>query len=82
MTPNLTTLTDSNVKNYFVKRPKFLYLNSLDKTELLPRMLIEEAHILEFLKLHQHRNLVRYYRYTLRNGRLTGIALERFDVIL
>ena len=82
MTPNLTALTDGDVKNYFVKRPKFLCLDSPDETELLPRMLIEEAHILEFLKLHQHRNLVRYHGCTSRNGRLTGIALERFDVIL
>ncbi|KAF2213378.1 hypothetical protein CERZMDRAFT_17352, partial [Cercospora zeae-maydis SCOH1-5] len=49
---------------------------------LLPALLLEEAKLLEFLKIHPHPNLIKYYGCTLKNGRITGIALERHEVLL
>lgn len=53
-----------------------------DIAALLPGLLLEEAKLLEFLKTHPHPNLIRYYGCTLKNGRVTGIALEKLDVLL
>ena len=81
-TPDITVLQEVDARSCYIKRPQFLCLDSPEETELLPRMLIEEAQILELLALHPHPNLVRYHGCTSRHGRLTGLVLERFDVIL
>ncbi|KAK0247097.1 hypothetical protein LTS09_017766 [Friedmanniomyces endolithicus] len=83
VTPGITILPDgSDVKSLFIKRPKLLCLDNPDETELLPKMLLEEAEVLEFLKSRSHKNLVRYYGCVSRRGRIVGIALEKHDVIL
>ncbi|KAF2240259.1 hypothetical protein BU26DRAFT_443059 [Trematosphaeria pertusa] len=52
--------------------------------KLVPRMLFEEAEILEFLNHDQHRhpNIIRYHGCTVKRGRITGLALEKYDVML
>ncbi|KAK0268001.1 hypothetical protein LTS00_017671 [Friedmanniomyces endolithicus] len=83
VTPGITILPDgSDVKSLFIKRPKLLCLDNPAETELLPKMLLEEAEVLEFLKSRSHKNLVRYYGCVSRRGRIIGIALEKHDVIL
>lgn len=83
VTPGLTIVADNNdLKNFYIKRPKLLCLDNLEETQLIPKMLAEEARILEFLKGYEHRNLVRYYGCILRRGRIVGLALEKYDMIL
>ncbi|KAK5149854.1 hypothetical protein LTS14_010569 [Recurvomyces mirabilis] len=73
MTAGLTIVADDNdMKRYYIKRPKLLCLDDLEETKLLPRMLVEEAQVLEILKPYGHRNL----------GRIAGIALQKYDIIL
>lgn len=79
----LTTITDDhNVKDYYIKRPKLLCLDNSEETQLLPKMLSEEAYVLELLKPHGHPNLVRYYGCISKQGRIAGIVLEKYDVVL
>ena len=80
-TPTITAWTGST-SDYFVKRPKLLCLDNPDETKILPKLLIEEAEMLEFLRLHHHPHLVKYYGCILRNDRVAGIVLERHDIIL
>lgn len=83
VTAGLTIMTDDNhVKKLCIKRPKLLCLDSLEETQLLPKMLAEEAHVLEFLKPYWHRNLVRYHRCVSKDGRIAGIALKKHGIIL
>lgn len=83
LTSGLTIVTDDDdVKCYYIKRPKLLCLDDPEATQLLPRMLVEEARVLEFLKPYRHRNLVQYHGCILKQGRIAGIALEKYDIIL
>lgn len=79
----LTIITDDEeMKRYYIKRPKLLCLDDREATQLLPKMLVEEAHVLEFLKPYRHQNLVKYHGCILKQGRIAGIALEKYDIML
>jgi hypothetical protein len=83
ITPGLTIVPgDSDVAGYYIKRPKFLCLDDAEETKMLPKMLAEEAAVLEALKPHAHRNLVRYHGCVGERGRIVGLALEKHEVIL
>ncbi|KAK0262699.1 hypothetical protein LTR35_017695 [Friedmanniomyces endolithicus] len=76
VTPGITILPDgSDVKSLFIKRPKLLCLDNPAETELLPKMLLEEAEVLEFLKSRSHKNL------GLAHNDLNpmNIALDKYD---
>ncbi|KAK0878493.1 hypothetical protein LTR91_026053 [Friedmanniomyces endolithicus] len=76
VTPGLTLLADDNeLDGLYIKRPKLLCLDDAEETRTIPRLLLEEARILESLKPNPHPNLVRY------RG-IVGIALEKHDIIL
>lgn len=66
----------------YIKRPQLAGCDDADIAALLPGLLLEEAKLLEFLRTHPHPNLIRYYGCTVKNGRITGIALEKHDVLL
>ncbi|EME43204.1 hypothetical protein DOTSEDRAFT_72553 [Dothistroma septosporum NZE10] len=80
--PFITIVTNADRPGFFIKRPRGLRLTDEELAKLLPRMLIEEAEILEFLQRNQHPNIVRYYGCTVRRGHITGIVLERHSMIL
>lgn len=78
----ISVVPDADRKHLFIKRPKISYSDNEDEVKLVPRVLLEEAEILEFLKQHHHPNIVRYHGCTVNRGRITGLALERHEVIL
>lgn len=80
-TSTITVWTGTH-SNCFIKRPKLLSLDNPDETKLLPALLIEEAEVLEYLKTHQHPNLVEYYGCILKGNRVAGIVLEKHEIIL
>jgi hypothetical protein len=83
ITSGLTIVpNDSDMTDIYIKRPKLLCLDDEEETKLLPRMLAEEADVLEALNLHPHRNLVRYHCCTGARGRIVGLALEKHGTIL
>jgi serine/threonine protein kinase len=80
-TSSISTISDTDRQNYFIKRPKLLCLDNDEETKLLPQILLE-AEVLEFLKPHHHPNLIRFHGCTVNRGRFTGIALDKHKVIL
>lgn len=80
--PSISTVPYGNQTDLFIKRPKLLSLDDEEEAKLLPQMLIEEVQILELLKKNPHRNLVQYYGCIVRRGHITGIALQRYNIIL
>ncbi|KAF2000222.1 hypothetical protein P154DRAFT_492281 [Amniculicola lignicola CBS 123094] len=52
------------------------------ETKLLPRMLLEEAEVLQYLTQHHHQNLIRFHGCVVNRGRITGIALDKYKVFL
>jgi hypothetical protein len=83
ITPGLTIIPrDSDMTGFHIKRPKFLCLDDEEETKMLPKMLAEEANVLEALKPHAHKNLVRYHGCVGARDRIVGLALEKHDIIL
>jgi serine/threonine protein kinase len=83
MTSSLTIIPgDSDMTEFYIKRPKFLCLDGEEETKMLPKMLTEEANVLEALKPHPHRNLVRYHGCIVARDKIVGLALEKHDIIL
>ncbi|KAF2179157.1 hypothetical protein K469DRAFT_674859 [Zopfia rhizophila CBS 207.26] len=78
----ISTVPDADQKDLFIKRPKLSCVDDEEEVKLVPRMLLEEAEVLEFLKQHPHPNLIRYHGCTANRGYITGIALDKHDVIL
>ncbi|KAF2466993.1 uncharacterized protein BDR25DRAFT_235740 [Lindgomyces ingoldianus] len=56
--------------------------SSISMAKLLPQITLEEAKVLEFLKQHPHPNIVKYHGCTVNRGYITGIALEKYEIIL
>lgn len=80
--PDITVVRDIDTGSYFIKWPKLLCLDNEDEAKLVPQMFIDEIKTLEKLKTHPHTNFVRYFGCTVRRGRVTGIVLERHDILL
>jgi len=78
----VSVVSEANRKKLYIKRPKLLCLDNEEDTKLLPRMLLEEAEVLQFFEQHPHPNLVRFHGCTTNRDRLTGIALEKHDIVL
>lgn len=81
-TPLITVFMDGDLAKFFVKRPQALCLDDEEEAKLLPRILIEEAEILQLILRNPHPNIIRYYGCSVKRGRVTGIVLERHNVIL
>jgi len=81
-TSSVSVVSGPDRKNLFVKRPKLLCLDNEEETKLVSQMFLEEAEVLEFLKHHRHPNLVRYHGCTVNRGHITGIILDKHEVIL
>ena len=81
ITQDLTIIPDDTAA-YYIKRPKFLCLDDAEEAKLLPKMLAEEANVLESLRSRPNRNLVRYHGCITARGRIVGLALEKYDIVL
>ncbi|KAK5166721.1 uncharacterized protein LTR77_008265 [Saxophila tyrrhenica] len=83
-TPSITAFhpRSGDVTSIYIKRPQLTGFDDADVAALLPGLLIEEAKLLEFLKPRPHSNLIRYHGCTLKDGRVTGLALDKYDVLL
>ncbi|KXS93551.1 hypothetical protein AC578_2252 [Pseudocercospora eumusae] len=83
-TPSISILPHCrrDEKNLYIKRPQLTGCDDAEIAALLPGLLLEEARLLEILKIHPHPNLIKYHGCTLKNGRISGIALEKHEVLL
>jgi serine/threonine protein kinase len=78
----MSVVPEADREKFYIKRPKISCTDNEYEVKLVPRMLLEEAEILEFLEKHPHPNIIRYHGCTVHRGRITGLALERYDVVL
>lgn len=69
-------------ENLYTKRPKLPCLDYEEETKLLPRLLLEEAQVLQFFQQHPHPNLIKFHGCTINRGRMTGIALDKDGIVL
>jgi serine/threonine protein kinase len=64
----------------YFKHPKIDLYDPAKVEEFLPtapKLLLDEAKILELLVQHPHPNIVRYHGCRVRRGRITGLVLDR-----
>ncbi|KAK1037251.1 hypothetical protein LTR74_018824, partial [Friedmanniomyces endolithicus] len=82
--PSLTVFRpcEAHKNNIYIKRPQLASCDDADVAALLPRLMSDEATVLECLKKRPHPNLIKYHGCTLKDGRVTGLALEKHDVLL
>ncbi|KAH9840455.1 kinase-like domain [Teratosphaeria destructans] len=67
---------------HYLKRPELLCLDDPEETKLWPALLLGAIAILERLKVQHLPNMARYFGCTKRRGRIIGIVLEKYKVIL
>jgi len=78
----MSVASEADRKKLFIKRPKIACADNEHELKFVPQMILEEAEVLEVLKQHPHPNLVRYYGCVVKRGCITGLALEKHEVIL
>lgn len=69
-------------ENLYIKRPKLVCLDHEEEARFLPRLLLEEAEVLQFFQQHPHPNIINFYGCTVNRGRMTGLALEKHAIVL
>ncbi|KAK0777697.1 hypothetical protein LTR75_015871 [Friedmanniomyces endolithicus] len=83
MTQDISLLPQhSDATELFFKRPQIHCLLEEFGGSIVPQMLLEEAQVMEVLARHPHPNIVRYHGCVVRRGRITGLALTRYQKIL
>jgi serine/threonine protein kinase len=86
MSPEFTTAPDDGVgKGLYIKRPNITRYDPDivdDAPPSIPRVLLDEIRIMEFLTQHPHPNIVRYHGCRVRRGRVTGLILDRHGIVL
>ncbi|KAJ8108630.1 hypothetical protein OPT61_g8037 [Boeremia exigua] len=73
----ITVVPKSELAGKYIKRPKLSGFNS-DLAPKLQQLLLDEAETFEILLKNPHRNVVRYHGCTVKNGRITGLVLDRY----
>ncbi|KAI4663167.1 uncharacterized protein J4E88_010802 [Alternaria novae-zelandiae] len=81
-TTSLSIVPEETRSKSYIKRPKILCLDNEAQTKLLPQLLLGEAEVLHFLEENPHPNIIRFHGCTVNRGRVTGIALDKYSVIL
>ena len=77
---NITTFSTPIDNNVFLKGPK---LNvAFLGTGLLPKLLLQEAEIMERLMRNPHPNIIRYHGCLIKRGRIVGLVLDRYHMTL
>jgi serine/threonine protein kinase len=67
-------------KSVFIKGPK-LHLD-FRGTGLLPKLILQEAEIMELLMRKPHPNIIQYHGCLIKSGRIVGIVLDRYPMTL
>lgn len=76
----ITIFSGSIDDTVFLKGPK---LNTVFKgIGLLPKLLLQEAEIMQLLLRNPHPNTIRYQGCLIRRRRIVGLVLDRFDITL
>ncbi|KAI1169275.1 kinase-like protein [Nemania serpens] len=77
----VTTTSEPDTELY-VKRPSLLTYETSHPLDLVRDVFLGEAEIMEQVSSINHKNIVRYHGCQVRDGRLTGIVLQRHECSL
>ena len=77
---NITVVSTPIDGNVFLKRPK-LHLAFVG-TGILPKLMLQEAEIMELLMRNPHPHIVRYRGCLIKRGRIVGLVLDRYPITL
>ncbi|GAB7348906.1 hypothetical protein MBLNU459_g7598t1 [Dothideomycetes sp. NU459] len=80
--PNLSVVVSPSEEDFFIKRPKLTFHGDSESAEILPRLMFEEAEILQKLSDIKHPNIVGFHGCTVRRGYITGLVLDRYPMTL
>lgn len=69
---HVTAVTTPIIDDFYIKCPKLTSYDAAEGTGLLPKLLLQEAEILEFISRNPHPNLVRYHGCVLNVLELSG----------
>lgn len=81
-TTGLSIVPEETRSQFYIKRPKLLCLDNEAETKLLPQLLLGEAEVLQFLEQNPHPNIIRFHGCTVNRSSFTGIALDKYSIIL
>ncbi|RMZ67606.1 kinase-like domain [Pyrenophora seminiperda CCB06] len=79
--PGITVVSKSELGGKYIKRPKLSGFNS-DLAPKLHQLLLDEAEMFKILSRNPHGNIIRYHGCFVKNGRITGLALDRYPTNL
>ncbi|KAI1424196.1 kinase-like protein [Xylaria sp. FL1777] len=74
---NLRVMTEKPGDGVYIKRPSLLTYETSDPLALVRDIFLGEAEIMERVSRLDHTHIIRYHGCQARDGRLTGIVLER-----
>lgn len=79
LTEDKTWAIAANDTSYdcYIKRPNMSFYELCNYDDLLARILLGEADVLERLSRHPHPNIIRYHGVRVRRNRITGLVLDK-----
>ncbi|KAI9826767.1 MAG: hypothetical protein M1826_006562 [Phylliscum demangeonii] len=79
---HLKRALDASAMGWFVKQPRLLDIAADGGTRHVKELLLHEASIYEILESSPHPNVGRYHGCLVRDGRITGLCLTKYEVTL
>ncbi|KAK1811759.1 hypothetical protein LTR12_013856 [Friedmanniomyces endolithicus] len=80
--PGLDVHDPKDTDGYYIKRANLIGFDDAEVAKTLPRILLEEAKVLQSLKQRHHLNLVKYYGCNLKGDRIAGLVLKKYPKTL
>ncbi|KAL6803502.1 kinase-like domain-containing protein [Trichoderma sp. SZMC 28012] len=74
------TAAPDDYSGRYVKRTAWADYEEVKGTTFLARLMLQEAHTMEFLSQRPHPNIVNYYGCQIKRDRITGLVLETFSL--
>ncbi|KAF3071537.1 hypothetical protein CFAM422_006137 [Trichoderma lentiforme] len=74
------TAAPDDYSGRYVKCTAWVDYEDVKGTPFLSRLMLQEAHTMEFLAKRPHPNIVRYYGCQIKRDRITGLVLETFPL--
>ena len=67
-----------NTDGCYIKRANLIGFDDDNVAEILPKIVLEEAKTLQYLKLRHHPNLAKYYGCILKDNPIAGLVLKQY----
>ena len=80
--PGITSVSITSQKDFYIKRPDMKVYEEMVGTDMLTKLILNEAEVLEILKRNPHANIVGYHGCLVKQGRIIGLVLDRYPTTL